>query len=121
MELKYDSEDYFSLPLGTFLSSRGIDLGDVNDIVVMVKNNDSDADNIAIATKTLGSGVIKKANPDTILFNFEHADFGVIATTLQAGNSYKLGVGIKTASLTKYLEPDLKDDVLTIKPDFIHD
>lgn len=119
LKLKYDSTDSFSLPLGTFLTDRNIALADVDDIVVMVKNKRSDADVDAIATVTLGSGVTKDEAQNLITFSFGHSDFG--GTGMLANNTYKIGVGFKTPSLTKYLEPCLEDDELVILPDFIHD
>jgi len=122
MKLKFDSVDTFSVPMGTFLSARGIDLGsDVTEIVLMVKNEREDADASAVRTLTLGAGITKVISENAIIFNFEHTDFGVIPSVLQSGNNYHLGIGFKTATLTKFLEADLADSTLQIMPDFIHD
>lgn len=122
MKLKFDSVDSFAVPMGSFLTSRGIDLGsDVNEIVLMVKNEKTDPDASAVRTLTLGAGITKVISDNSIVFNFEHSDFGTDPTFLQAGENYHIGLGFKTPSLVKFLEPDLADSILTIEPDFIHD
>lgn len=119
MDLKYHSVDPFKLPLGDFLTSRGLLLADVDDVIVLVKNSPKDPDISALATKTLGDGVSIDSGNNAILFNFDYTDFGT--GKLEAGKQYKIGIGIKTPALPKYLEATLSDNGLSILADFIHD
>ena len=70
MKLKYDSEDYFTLPLGTFLTSRGIAVTDLTEAIVMVKDKVTDADEDAVVTRSIGVGVAISEEDNTMVFNF---------------------------------------------------
>lgn len=124
MEWVYDnSYDSFSLEVGDYLVSRNILLADVTEAIFLVKTNVEDADIDAKATLTLGSGLEKVAGTTEadalIRAQFSLADFGVDAMTTKV--SYYIGLGIKTAAITKYLEIKPVDFRLVILGDFIHD
>ena len=124
MEWVYDNDyDSFSLEVGDYLVSRNILLADVTEAVFMVKTNVEDADVDSKVTLTLGNGLVKVAGAteaDAIIkAQFGSADFGVDAMITKV--NYYIGLGIKIASLTKYLEIKPVDNRLVLLGDFIHD
>lgn len=118
-----DSNDSFAIKIGEFTAPRGIDLDDITEAVYMVKNNKTDDDVAALVTLTLGSGITKLAGATEtdakLKVKFSASDFGT--GKLELGTRYYAGVGIKTATMTKFLEIILKDDRLMLSQDIIHD
>lgn len=124
MRWKYDNVvDTFSIDVEEYLTNRGLTAGDITEAVYMVKSDPADADAAALATLTLGDGVtVVTGPPATLVFQFRATDFGTGKLVANpTGEFYYHGVGIKTATMTKFLEPILKDPRLTVIPDFIHD
>ena len=122
MDWRYDNTfDSFELNIAPYINSRGILLNDITEVLYIVKVNKTDPDVDAVLSKTLSSGVTKVAGATEadakLTVQFSYADF----TSLELFTPYKVGLGIKTAALTKFLEIGLKDDTLTINPDIIHD
>jgi len=118
-----DSNDSFAINVGKFTAPRGIDVADITEAVYMVKSTKLDTDVSALASLTLGSGLtILEGATETdaqIKVKFSSSDFGV--GKLEIGNRYYAGFGIKTSTMTKFLEVKLVDDRLEIAQDFIHD
>jgi len=120
-----NTNDSFSIDIGAFILDRGIAIADITEATFMVKTNRADSDGSALATLTIANAQITKVpavgdDPDQLALSFIAADFGTGVLEITSP-PYYMGVGIKTASMTTFLEADLKDDRLTIFADFIHD
>ncbi len=124
MEWVYDNNyDSFSLEVGDYLVSRNILLADVTEAVFMVKTNVEDADADSKVVLTLGDGLVKVAGATesdaVIKAQFRLEDFGTDAMVTRV--NYYMGLGIKIASLTKFLEIKPVENRIVILGDFIHD
>tara|TARA_R110000851_G_scaffold289121_1_gene443251 strand:+ start:373 stop:747 length:375 start_codon:yes stop_codon:yes gene_type:complete len=124
MEWVYDNDfDSFSLKVGEYLVSRDILLADITEAIFMVKANPSDADSAAKATLTLGNGLTVVAGATeldgVISAKFNTSNFGL--SSMMLGENYYVGLGIKLATLTKFLEIKPVDNRLSLTGDFIHD
>jgi hypothetical protein len=121
-----NSYDSFSLDIGSYIVNRGILLDDITEAVFLVKVNEADADAEAKATLTLGLGLTKVAGAT----GYEEAEAKMVAgfyathfdtNHMRVGVKYYMGLGIKTASMTKFLEIKPVNNRLLILNDFIHD
>ena len=124
MKWTYDNNfDSFSLLLGEYIVSRSILLADITEATFMVKLNEADADVDAKAVLTISDGLTLVAGATeedaTIEASFRATDFG--ATKMEVGARYYMGLGIKTAIMTKFLEVKPVDNRLILERDFIHD
>ena len=123
----YDNDyDSFSLDIGSYIVNRGILLADIIEAVFMVKVNETDADYDAKVVLTLGSGLFKVAGDEgleeagaTIVARFGAGDFS--ADNMKVGVMYYMGLGIKDATMSKFLEIKPVNNRLMILNDFIHD
>ena len=124
MEWTYHNDyDSFTLKIGEYLSDRGILLEEVTEAVFMVKENREDPDSSAKVTLVLGDGLTKVAGDSELNSSlkalFRPTDFG--PNSMVVLEKYYIGLGIKTTSMTRFLEIKPVEDRLTILPDFIHD
>ena len=124
MKWIYDNSfDSFSLEIGDYLISREILIDEITEAVFMVKKDSREPDSSAKVSLVLGNGLTKTPGDtptkDVILASFRATDFGELA--LVSGENYSIGLGIKTASMSKFLEAEPLDNKLTVLNDFIHD
>ena len=124
MEWLFDNtQDTFSINIGDFIVARSILLADITEATFLVKTSRCDEDVNAVVTLTLGSGLTKSAGATEsdarLIAQFSSSDFG--AGKLEVNLNFLTGVGIKTVSMTKFLEIPLVDSTLRITQDFIHD
>ena len=128
MDWRFDNtEDFFYLDIGEFLSTRAISIGDITEATYMVKTNKLDLDTNSLVTLTIGVGLTKAPasglDPDRLRVQFSSTDFniGKLEVTKNTKERYYTGAGIKIAGYLTFLEMDIDDDRLEIVPDFIHD
>lgn len=128
MKWRFDNyHDSFSILLGGYLCNRGILLSEITEAVFMVKASRVDVDASSLVDLRIGSGLslLPDVDPskDSVVVTFDRTSFGpgALEVTPYLGEPYKMGLGIKTASMTTFLEVDIKDEDLIIYPDFIHD
>lgn len=120
------TSDSFSVDMSTWLTDRGLTLGEITSAIYMVKATRDTIDANALATLTIGAGITKVPavgnDPDKLAFSFSAIDFGTGKLEVNSCDTpYYTGMGIKTSGMTTYLEIDFTDDRLTIISDFIHD
>lgn len=119
-----NTEDSFSLNIGPYIDSRGILLADITEAIYMVKDHRADADVDARSTLTIGAGLTKVAGATEadakITGKFSSSDF-TLGNLDVSKQFYYTGLGIKTVSMTKFLEIKLKDNRLLVLSDFVHD
>lgn len=104
LTLTFDSISSFEIRLNDFLSSRGIAVDDVTDVAFAAKTALTDTDEEAAVTKTLGAGVaiLESGTDVSLVVTLDYSDYGV--NKLEAGKTYYIGVGFKTATHTRWLE-----------------
>lgn len=120
--LNKNSEDSFAINIGSFIVARDILLADIDTIKFLVKIEKSDLDTEAVVTKGLGSGVTKLAGDTeldaSLVIQFSSTDFS--SSKLNPSEKFYLGLAIKTATMTDFLEIELDDDELYITTSFFN-
>lgn len=118
MKVKYESETPWLFQLNGFLEDRNLTSDDVTEVVMMVKNNPTDADGSALVTKRQSVSEIVFVSDNAMSVDIDAADFG--ASKMEVGGSYYVYIGITATGYSGvYLEVGLRDNLITITQDGI--
>lgn len=120
MDIKFEDETPWRFELGCFLTERSITYTDVTEVIMLVKEDPTDADGDALVTKKFSLSEITFPNADQISVTIDDSDYG--AGAMEIGGTYNVYIGFTAPGYTDaYLEAALRDQSVTIVQDGIRD